>query len=173
METYYTKIVESLIIVVFFIVFRIIIHQFVEKKIIDKVVQKTRSQLVKKVINLINLLACITLCMIVWGVKKSDLAVFVGSVLTIVGVAFFAQWSLLSNITSSILLFFGHTVKIGDTIAIMEAKDYEIQGKVVNIGLFFTKIKLLTSDDEITLPNNIFIQKTIRTIHQTSDTQNN
>ncbi|GAA0873359.1 hypothetical protein GCM10009117_25060 [Gangjinia marincola] len=102
--------------------------------------------------------------MIIWGVKQSELAVFVGSILTIVGVAFFAQWSLLSNITSSIILFFGHSVKVGDSIIIMETKDYEIRGDVVNIGLFFTKIKLAEVEDEITLPNNLFIQKTVRKV---------
>ena len=108
--------------------------------------------------------------MIIWGVKQSELAVFVGSILTIVGVAFFAQWSLLSNITSSIFLFFGHSIKIGDSITIMETKDYEIRGEILNIGLFFTKIKLIDSDDEITLPNNIFITKTIRKVNSFVDT---
>lgn len=107
--------------------------------------------------------------MVIWGVKQSELAVFVGSILTIVGVALFAQWSLLSNITSSIILFFGHSVKIGDTISIMETKDYEIRGEVLNIGLFFTKIKLVDSEDEITLPNNIFILKTIRKVNSIAD----
>jgi len=103
--------------------------------------------------------------MVIWGVKQSEIAVFIGSILTIIGVAFFAQWSLLSNITSSIIIFFGHSVKIGDAISIMESKDYEIRGEVLNIGLFFTKIKLVDSEDKITLPNNIFILKTIRKIN--------
>ena len=50
---------------------------------------------------------------------------FLGSVLTVVGVAFFAQWSLLSNITSSIIIFFNHPVKLNDSIVILEGKDYD------------------------------------------------
>ncbi len=165
MEIYHTKLIESLAVIALFILFRVLINQLINKTIIDKVVQKSRSRLVRRAINLINFLICTTLIMIIWGVKQSEIAVFAGSVLTIVGVAFFAQWSLLSNITSSIILFFGHPVKIGDSISIMETKDYEIRGEVLNIGLFFTRIKLYETLDEITMPNNIFILKTVRKIN--------
>lgn len=169
MEIYYIKIIESIVVITLFLIIRIVVNQLINKTIIDKVLQKSRTQLIKRVINLINLLICFTIIMVIWGVKQSELAVFVGSILTIVGVALFAQWSLLSNITSSIILFFGHSVKIGDTISIMETKDYEIRGEVLNIGLFFTKIKLVDSEDEITLPNNIFILKTIRKVNSIAD----
>lgn len=169
MEIYYIKIIEFIVVITLFLIIRIVVNQLINKTIIDKVLQKSRTQLIKRVINLINLLICFTIIMVIWGVKQSELAVFVGSILTIVGVALFAQWSLLSNITSSIILFFGHSVKIGDTISIMETKDYEIRGEVLNIGLFFTKIKLVDSEDEITLPNNIFILKTIRKVNSIAD----
>ncbi len=166
MEIYYTKIIESIVVIAVFIVIRIAINQLINKTIIDKVVQKSRTQLIRRAINYILFLISLIFLMVIWGVKQSELVVFIGSILTIVGVAFFAQWSLLSNITSSIIIFFGHSVKIGDNISIMETKDYEIQGEVLNIGLFFTKIKLMDSNDEITLPNNIFIIKTIRKLNQ-------
>ena len=166
MEIYYTKIIESIVVVIIFLVIRIIMNQLINKTIVDKIIQKSRTQLIKKAVNSINLLICFIVILIVWGVKQSELVVFVGSILTIVGVAFFAQWSLLSNITSSIIIFFGHSVKIGDAISIMETKDYEIRGEILNIGLFFTRIKLNDSEDEITLPNNIFILKTVRKINQ-------
>jgi small-conductance mechanosensitive channel len=76
-------------------------------------------------------------------------------------VAFFAQWSILSNITSSIIIFFNHPVKLEDVICIMEAKEYEIEGRVSNIGLFFVTLKT-QEGEEITLPNNIFVQKLIK-----------
>lgn len=165
MEIYYTKIIQSLVVIFLFIVIRILVHKIINQTIIDKVIKKSRSRLIRKAINFINLLVCLTLILIICGVNQSEIAVFVGSVLTIVGVAFFAQWSLLSNITSSIIIFFGHSVKIGDSISIMETKDYEIRGKILNIGLFFTKIKLNDTDDEIVLPNNMFILKTVRKIN--------
>lgn len=162
MELYPTKIIESIVVLCIFIFIRIVSSKLINKTIDVKSVQKSRSQLIRKSINFITSIIGLFILLIIWGVKQSELAVFVGSVLTIVGVAMFAQWSLLSNITSSIIIFFNHSVKIGDSIIIMETKDYEIRGEVLDIGLFFTSIKMIDTDEEITLPNNIFIQKTIR-----------
>ncbi len=41
----------------------------------------------------------------VWGFKQNENALFANTILTAIGIAFFSQWSLLSNITSSILFF--------------------------------------------------------------------
>ncbi len=69
-----------------------------------------------------------------------------------------------SNIPSSIVLSFNHSVKIGDQITIVESKDYEIKGEVMDIVLFFTKLKMTETEEEINLPKNVFITKTIKKI---------
>jgi len=71
-----------------------------------------------------------------------------------VGVAFFAQWSILSNITSSEIIFFSHPVRIDDVVITMA-------GKVMDIVLFFVTLKT-EEGQEITLPNNIFMQKMVK-----------
>jgi small-conductance mechanosensitive channel len=166
MEIYYTKIIESLVVITIFILLRLIVNKLVNKTIADRLLQKSRSELVRRAINLITFTVAIIILMVIWGVEHSKLAVFLGSVLTVIGVAMFAQWSILSNITSSLVIFFNHFVKIGDKIAIMESKDYEVQGEVVSFDLFFVKLKSIDTEEEISLPNNIFIQKTIRKISE-------
>ena len=168
MELYYTRIIESLVVVTLYVLIQLVTHKFINRTITDKLVQRSRSQLIKRAINFLTLTVCLIILLIIWGVKHSELAVFVGSVLTVVGVAMFAQWSILSNITSSIVIFFNHSVKIGDSIGIMETKDYEIRGEVMNIGLFFVTIQMIDTKEEITLPNNIFIQKTIKKLNENS-----
>ena len=161
MEISYIKIIESLIVVGIYILIRRVSFKLIEKTITNKLMQNPRGIIVKKAINITFLVLCITVIFIIWGVNQSDLAVYIGSILTVVGIAFFAQWSILSNITSSIIIFFNHTIKLDDTIIIMEGKEYEVEGKVSNIGLFF--VTLVTAEaEEITLPNNVFIQKMIR-----------
>ena len=92
--------------------------------------------------------------------NQSELFMFMASVLTVIGIALFAQWSHLSNITSGIIIFFNHSVKLDDTVSIID-KDYEVEGRVSDIGLFFIKLK--TKDgEEVSLPNNIFLQKMIK-----------
>ncbi|WP_297692561.1 mechanosensitive ion channel domain-containing protein [uncultured Eudoraea sp.] len=162
MEAYYTKIIESIVVIALYVLIRLVVNKLIHRRITDKLVQKSRTKIIRKTTNFIILAICLIILLVIWGVKHSELAVFVGSVLTVVGVAMFAQWSILSNITSSIIIFFNHSVKIGDDIAIMETKDYEIQGEVMDIGLFFVRLKMSETGEEITLPNNIFIQKTIK-----------
>jgi small-conductance mechanosensitive channel len=80
--------------------------------------------------------------------------------LTVLGVALFAQWSILSNITATIIVFFSFPAKIGDTIAILE-KDSLVEGRISDIGIFFVLLK--TKDGEVvSIPSNLFIQKVIK-----------
>ena len=96
----------------------------------------------------------------VWGVDEKQLLVYVSSFLTILGIAFFAQWSLLSNITSGLILFFNHPLKIGDFVEIID-KDFPMEGRVENITLFF--LHLRNKDDQVyTLSNTVVVQKTMR-----------
>jgi small-conductance mechanosensitive channel len=88
----------------------------------------------------------------------------VGTILTALGIAFFAQWSLLSNITSSLLLFFNHPVKIGDTIKVLD-KEYPFEGEVSDLTYFFVHIK--TENGEIiTVPNSLLLQKSVSVIER-------
>lgn len=72
----------------------------------------------------------------------------------------FAQWSILSNITAGIILFFNHSVRLDDTITVID-KDYEVQGRISDIGLFFVILKT-KEGDQVSIPNNVFIQKMIK-----------
>ena len=127
----------------------------------NRLIQKPRGKIIKKESISPFFSFVTTVILIIWGVQQSDVAVYIGSILTVVGVAFFAQWSILSNMTSSIILFFNHSIKLGDVIIIMEGKEYEIEGRVADIGLFFVTLKT-AENEEIALPNNLFIQKMIK-----------
>ena len=98
----------------------------------------------------------------IWGIKTEQLFLFITSVLTVIGVAFFAQWSILSNITAGIIVFFSSPFKIGDTIKILD-KDFPIEAKIVDIKSFYTLLKT-AEGQEITLPNNLLLQKGIEII---------
>ena len=89
---------------------------------------------------------------------------FLSSFIAILGIALFAQWSMLSNVTASILLFVSHPAKVGDTIRILD-KDYPLTGKIKDIGAFFVSIE--TEEKEIiTIPNSLLFQKMIKVIEQ-------
>ena len=167
MDPIYIKILETVAVFLVFLVAQNIAFKIIDRTRNKRFLQKSRGKVLKRVINIISTSLSLIFILIIWGVKQADLAVFMGSVLTVVGVAFFAQWSILSNITSSIILFFNHPIRLNDSIMILEAKDYQIEGKVVHIGLFFITLKT-SEDEEITLPNNIFISKSIKKVGEGS-----
>ena len=122
-----------------------------------------RANLVIKYIHLlINILASIAL-IVIWGVQKKDIFLTVSSITTVVGVAMFAQWSILSNITSGIILFFFFPFKIGDMIKIHD-KDFPIQGVIDDINAFHIYLRL-ESGERATYPNNLLLQKGISIIN--------
>lgn len=163
MEINYIKIIETFIVLTLYLLIKALSNKVINKNITNRLLQKSRGEIVKKGINLTLMSLNIALILIVWGVNQSDLATYIGSILTVVGVAFVAQWSILSNVTSSIIIFFNYSVKIDDMIIIMEGKEYEIEGRVIDIGLFFVTLKT-RKDEQITLPNNVFIQKMIKKV---------
>jgi small-conductance mechanosensitive channel len=154
------KLIESAITIAVFIAVKVITNLSISHTVNKKLMLKSRGVLAKKIVNILMTVVFINLILIIWGVDQSEVAIFMTSVLTVIGVALFAQWSLLSNLTAGLILFFNHSVKLGDTITIME-KDYELEGKIADIGFFFISLKT-KEGDQITLPCNVFLQKTIK-----------
>jgi small-conductance mechanosensitive channel len=104
------------------------------------------------------LIAAILLA-IIWGVQLKEFTVFISSVMAVIGVAFVAQWSILSNLTASVLLFFNHPLRIGDHIRVQD-KDFDWTGHVEDITGFYVFMKT-DKGEQITIPNSIVIQRTI------------
>ena len=143
-----------------YILARFIIHRSIDTMVANQQATKTRSKVVKKAINFTLLLVVTAILTSIFGVDQSELVVFISSVFTILGIALFAQWSILSNITAGVIIFFNHTVSLDDTISIID-KDYEVEGRISDIGLLFVVLK--TKENEvISIPNNVFIQKMIK-----------
>jgi small-conductance mechanosensitive channel len=129
-----------------------------------------RTNLVIKYINILITILALIILILIWGVQPKDIFITISSITTIVGVAMFAQWSILSNITSGIILFFSFPFKIGDTILIHD-KDFLEEGEIENISAFH--VTLRSKDGEIIIyPNNLFFQKGISILKKES-IQNN
>lgn len=96
---------------------------------------------------------------LIWGVNLEDFSLFITSVLAFVGIGFVAQWSILSNLTASVILFFSHPLRLGNRVRVLD-KDFDWTGKVVDITAFY--LFMQTDDGRmITIPTNLVIQKGI------------
>lgn len=93
------------------------------------------------------------------GLGYSEISVFLSSVFAVVGVALFAQWSILSNITASMVIFFGFPYRVGDRIKVTDP-DFDLSGTVEEISLFHVLIRT-DSGNIITYPNTLILQKPV------------
>lgn len=115
----------------------------------------------------LTIVALIILGMII-GFNYRDLGLFFGSIFAFVGVALFAQWSILSNVTASVIVFFFFPYRVGDLVKILDG-DNSIEGKVKEISLFHV---ILENEqlEVFTFPNSLVFQKAVQ-IKQTSTTE--
>ena len=95
------------------------------------------------------------------------------AVIALIGVAFVAVWSILSNIFSAVLLIIFSPFRLGDEIEIIEPTGVApgVRGKVIGLNILFTTLEQTSAEDGthylVEVPNNTFFQKTIRRKHGT------
>lgn len=156
------QIVESSALLVLWIILRVIIKRLIKKRHVLNEFSPARKKVTLKIFNTILNLVVAMCLVLIWSIDRADIFLFLSSILTILGVAFFAQWSHISNITSGLIIFFNQNTRIGDSIKLLD-KDFDIEGTIMDIGPFFMKIK--TAEKEIiSLPNNVLLTKAIKII---------
>jgi len=159
MKLFNIQIIETLIIlgcyIILYFIFKTTINNFLKKTRLER----SRRKMAIRAVQLFSTTALVILLTGVWGFEQNEILLFASTILTALGIAFFAQWSLLSNITSSILIFFNHPEKLGDYIKLL-SKDYQYEGEVTEMNYFFVHIK--TNDNRIiTIPNSHFFEKSL------------
>ncbi len=81
-------------------------------------------------------------------------------------VAFFAAWSVLSNIFCTLLIFTTRPFRLHDYIEVLENGEKPgLKGRVIDVNLIYTTLQETGEGHEGTvlqLPNNLFFQRTVR-----------
>lgn len=91
-----------------------------------------------------------------------DISLFLSSIFAVLGVALVAQWSMLSNLTASVLIFFVFPYRIGDEVKVSD-KDDDISGVIIDITMFHVMLRH-ASGNIITYPNSLILQKGVTKI---------
>lgn len=99
----------------------------------------------------------IILLFLLFGIEYGQLSVFVSSVFAVTGVALFAQWSIISNLTAGFIIFFFFPYRVGDLVRVVD-KDDDITGVIEEISLFHVMIRR-GEKEIITYPNSLMLQK--------------
>lgn len=162
LQEHLTQILFSIGIVVFFLLLRMVLSGFIRRFARNSDLLDHRTGLVLKHVSLLTLTLVILGLSFVWGVEFKDLGILMSSVFALIGVGFIAQWSILSNITSGIIMFFTFPYKIGDYIIIHD-KEFAKEGIISDIKSFH--VIITTKENEmVTYPNTLMLQKGVTVI---------
>lgn len=138
--------------------------KFIVRKIVTKYGQLTlktenRIQHVLRVIYMLINFTCIISLAVIWGVNPQNMILALSSIFAVIGVAMFAQWSILSNVTAGIIIFFTTPFRVGDEIQIID-KDTPIEATIESILTFHTYLRM-KNGEQIIIPNTLFMQKVV------------
>lgn len=163
-ETYRTELIRTgfLVGILFIIggITNILIKQIGSKSGIND----ARIRLMRRYVTVSLLLIGILIECFVLGAKFEDIAVIFSSIFAIIGIALFAIWSILSNVTSGIIMFFNFPYKVGDKIEIHD-KDFPIKAIIEDIRAFQLHLRL-DNGDLVTYPNNLMLQKAVTLVEK-------
>jgi small-conductance mechanosensitive channel len=144
------------LLIVLFIVTRGWVNSAFKRLAKNKNATLKRKLMVRQILLVTHLIAFIILGSIVLGIDYGKFTVFLSSAFAVLGIALFAQWSILSNITAGILIFFNFPYRVGDTVRIAN-KDFDLTGMIEEITTFHVLIRHIDGD-LITYPNSLILQ---------------
>ena len=145
-------------------VLKILIKRIVKNYKVSNQRTEVRVNQVVRIFNIFFNIAGIIILIIIWGVDTRNLILALSSILAVIGVALFAQWSILSNITAGIIIFFSAPYKIGDYIRIID-KDLPIEAMVEGIYTFYTHLRTKEGVKHV-FPNSLLLQKAVTILEE-------
>lgn len=157
--TYRNEIFYTIAIIAILSIIQVILRTAAHKVGKRTEINVTRTRLMFKYINILVLIIAFFLFSFAWGMGLQELSLIFSSTFAVIGVALFAIWSILSNVTSGIIMFFSFPYRIGDRIKIHD-KEMPIEAVIEDIRAFH--LHLRTDDGELTTyPNNLILQKAV------------
>lgn len=161
--TFTPSIIQTCVLLAVVIIVKLFAGQAVNRILARLDFDVKRKKITMRIINLFLLIFVLIVLGAIWNIDRSQFMVFITSLVTVLGIAFFAQWSILSNITSSLILFFNHPVKIGQRVRVLD-REYDIEGKLIDISFYFLYIKT-DKGELITIPTSVALTKTLLIIN--------
>ncbi|EJL6724020.1 mechanosensitive ion channel family protein [Vibrio alginolyticus] len=153
------KLLMGIFVLIAYHILKRIVNRAILNLATTKGVKKARLSFIQRCFNVALLFLTASIFAIITGIGYGDVSLFLSSIFAVLGVAFIAQWSILSNITASFLIFFVFPYRVGDRIKVVD-KDEDICGEIQEISMFHVLIKH-DNGNLITYPNNQILQKAV------------
>ena len=163
---YQNELLATIITIVTLLVIKFVLSKTIRKVGSVSDLNKVRTRLITKYVSFGLSVLGVVVIILIWGVNFRQLGLIFSSVFAVIGVAIFAQWSILSNVTAGIILYFSFPFKIGDRIKIMD-KEMELEGNYIIEDIRAFHIHLRNDASElITYPNNLMLQRAVLTLNK-------
>ncbi|MBS9876043.1 mechanosensitive ion channel family protein [Vibrio sp. 665] len=153
------KLLMGIFVLIAYRILKRIVNRAILNLATTKGVKKARLSFIQRCFNVALLFLTASIFAIITGIGYGDVSLFLSSIFAVLGVAFIAQWSILSNITASFLIFFVFPYRVSDRIKVVD-KDEDICGEIQEISMFHVLIKH-DNGNLITYPNNQILQKAV------------
>lgn len=163
-ETYQNELIITGIVLLSLLFIRFMTHFTITKVARKNGINEPRIRLIRRYITVTLFLVAVIIEAFVFGAQFRDLAVVFSSVFAVIGIGLFAIWSILSNVTSGIIMFFNFPYKVGDKIAIHD-KDFPITAIIEDIRAFQLHLRI-ENGDLVTYPNNLILQKAVTLVEK-------
>ena len=169
MDNYFTRnqteLLATAVTIALFIILKLIITKVVKKTGESSKFIEIRTKLVNKYITIILYIIVIGILTFIWGVNFKEIGLLFSSIFAVIGIALFAQWSILSNLTAGVILFFAFPFKIGDKVRIL---DNDINSETIylieDIKAFHVSLRK-ESGELLVYPNSLLMQKAVALIN--------
>ena len=158
-SNYQNEIINTVILLIILTIIRSIIVITVNKIGKKSGTTEARAGLIGRYVTVTLILVAILIEAFILGAETRDVTLVFSSVFAVIGVALFAIWSILSNITSGVIMFFSFPYKVGDKIKIHD-KDYPVEAIIEDIRAFQIHLRD-ENGDLVTYPNNLILQKAV------------
>jgi small-conductance mechanosensitive channel len=150
--------IALLITAVSYFVVKSMIKRLVRKIGQEKRIAMRRVQYVQFILTGFWTIVTLAILGVITGFSYKDVGLIFTSIFAVLGVALFAQWSILSNVTASVIVFFFFPYHVGDHVKVIDG-DNTIEGIILEITLFHVILKF--EDTHITYPNSLVFQKAV------------
>lgn len=112
----------------------------------------------RRIINWLIRSVALVLILSVLGFNLGGLWAVFSTVLAMIAIGFVAVWSVLSNVSCTVIMLIARPFNVGDEI---EVAGEPISGRVVDLNFVYTTLK--DADGRLVqIPNNLFFQKVIK-----------
>lgn len=156
---YQFELISTGFLLLFMLIVRFVLIELITKISRRQGINLARIHLMNRYVSVILILITLLIIPFIYGTHFKDIAVVFSSVFAVIGIALFAIWSILSNITSGIIMFFSFPYKVGDKIEIHD-KDAPLEGIIEDIRAFQIHLRL-DNGNLVTYPNNLMLQKAV------------